>query len=453
MSIDEGQAAQLGAYAAGLVFEELPDAVIGSIKACLLYNLSLALAAHGVAAQDRHAIAAVFDTPGRATLLATGQGRQAPDAAAVNAALIAARGQNDTHPGTGGHIGCVVIPAVLALAQERGTQARQVMAALAAGYEVPPRIAAASQQASGARGFRGTSLYSIFGAAAACARLIGLGAAQTADALAFAANFAGGLTQCWQEGSAEPLLQVAHASRCGMVAALLAERGLRGARSTFEGAHGFYRAFAGSAHAPDMRPRWEIRRVTFKPFPGCAINQAPVEALMNIMRDHGLAAGNVASVVVYLHPSNAHYPGVSRHGPFESANGAIMSAPFMLRLALENATLRSSDFASRFGPDAIHERSRMVSLRADDSMEPLACRVTVAAQDGREWSGLGGGGGPGTDGDNAVRLSRLLSTEWPCGDGVGRCAALCAAVEALAQDRGSAVVERLVQSATASEGG
>ena len=158
-------------------------------------------------------------------------------------------------------------PTVLALAQETGAVAKDIWAAAAAGYEAPARIAGSGAGAATRRGFRGTSVFGVFAAAAAAARLLGLGPRCAADALSLAAQAAGGLMQCYAEGSDEPSLQVAHAGRSGMTAALLARQGLRCARQVLEGPFGFWQAFAGEVPAPQS-PAWQLPQLRFKPFAG-----------------------------------------------------------------------------------------------------------------------------------------------------------------------------------------
>lgn len=404
---------RLGAYVDGLRVEDFPPSVLERVASCLLYNLSLGM----VAAEPEHAvqkaIRSVHPAHGVANLLGGGEARSAADAAAINAAAITLRGQNDTHAAMNGHVGCLVVPAVLALAQERGSDLQDVLAALVAGYEVAPRIGDGMAATAMARGWRGTSLFGVFGVAAACARLLRCAPDQVAHALSLAANFAGGLVRCYAEGTPEWAAQVAHASRAGMQAALLAHQGMQAAAEILEGSGGFYQALGGEARPLSLQDWW-IEDVSFKPFPGCAINQVPTAVLLDLVRSESLDAGQVAGVTLSLHPSHAAYPGVDRHGPFNSEAAAIMSAPFMLQLALEHGSLRQADFADRFGAGALHTRSQQVRVVADASLAPFACQVQVALRDGgtREAASAGTRGLM-MDWERTVVLTRSLAAEQP----------------------------------------
>src|SRR6201987_4122434 len=92
-----------------------------------------------------------------------------------------------------GHPSVAILPRVLALAQLKGASGRAVITAFAAGYETACRIGAALQPGHYNLGFHATGTVGCFGAAAACARLLGLDAEATATALGIAGTQAAGL--------------------------------------------------------------------------------------------------------------------------------------------------------------------------------------------------------------------------------------------------------------------
>jgi len=413
-AVPEHTALRLGRYVSHMQFEDLSEEYVARMGALLLYGLTVALAPHGDDDPIQTAMPAIYDAPGDSTVLLTGARRAPAAAAAINAALMTARSQTDTHKGCGGHIGCVVIPAVLALAQQRRLSARALVAALAAGYEIPPRVGEGAVALTTSRGFRGTPLYGALGAAAGCARVLGLDAGRAGHALSIAANLASGLTQGYEEGTAEAIVQVAEASRSGVIAALLAERGVAAADATFEGNKGFYVAHAGTV--PElMLEGWMLPGVVIKATPGCIINQAPVRVLAELMQREKIGAGDVANIVVHLHPAAARYPGIDQYGPFPSKQGTIMSAAFMLRVVLENGSIAMRDMLERFGADDIHERSRMIEAVGDAGIdERYGCRLAVHLHDGRVFNaGSGPVSGVGFDVAELTRLCGRIANEWP----------------------------------------
>lgn len=410
---DEGRLITLGRWASALHWAEVPTDAAEALHASLECNLALAAASLDAAQRERAALRVVHASAGQVSVWLSGKRSSAPDAAALNAALTTARGQNDTLQCIGGHLGCIVWPVVLGMAQECDAQPSDVLAAATAGFEVPAWLAGDAAPAAMQRGFRCTSLFGVFGAAAAAARLLGLDAARTAHALGLAAQTAAGLTECYAQGSGEWVWQVASAARCGVQSALLAQQGCEAARRTLEGSQGFYRAYVG--HVPEGRAHtWALPQLKLKPYPGCAINQSAVLALLQLKKVHVFEPRQVVSIDLRLNPAHAAYPGVARYGPFESQDAAIMSAPFMLQAALEEGGLQRRSFRDRCGPDALHGRSKDIRVAADPVVPEFGCALAVTLVDGRILAAEGeaAAGLPARLAHSGA-IVQQLALEWP----------------------------------------
>jgi 2-methylcitrate dehydratase PrpD len=409
----EGRLLTLGRWTSGLQWAQVPAAAAQKLHASLECNIALAAASFDVAQREREALRAVHSCPGRASVWLSGKTSSAANAAALNAALTTARGQNDTLQCIGGHLGCIVWPVALSLAQECDARASDVLAAAAAGFEVPAWLAGDAAPAAMRRGFRCTSLFGVFGAAATAARLLRLDAERTAHALGLAAQTAAGLTECYAQGSGEWIWQVASAARCGVQSALLAQQGYEAARRTLEGSQGFYRAYMG--RVPEARAHaWALPQLKLKAYPGCAINQSAVLALLQLKNVHGFETHQVASIELKLNPAHAAYPGIARHGPFDSPDAAIMSAPFMLQAAMEEGGLQRRSFRDRCGPDALHGRSRSIRVAADPVVPEFGCALAVTLLDGRILAAEGeaAAGVPACP-THSGAIVQLLALEWP----------------------------------------
>jgi len=417
-------------WIAGLSIDTVPPEVLERARTCLLYTVSMTVVGQADDTVAR-SVRDVHDAPGSASLLVDGARRAPAAAARFNAAVSASRGQNDTHPGSVGHAGCIVVPAVLALAQARRSTGRDVLLALVAGYEMLPALALDVASEVVARGFRATAVFGPLVAAAACARLIGLPAERIAHAISIATQSAGGTMQCWSEGTPEWRLQVGHAAAAGIEAALLAERDFVGAAASLEGDSGWYRAFAG--RVPPLRaPAWHLAEMVFKPYPGCLINQAPVHLVLESMRDAGLGSDDIETIDVAMSDRDARYPGVDQYGPFEQETGAVMSLAFMVESAVRHGTLRAADFRDRHGPDPIHAASRRVRLVLDPRRSPWSFGVKLHLRDGRAITAqLPDQSSFAFDWTATVRLLEALRDEWPLPDAHARFAALKRAVETL----------------------
>lgn len=425
----------LGEQIAGLQFEAIPEAVRARLKTCLLYGMVMAATA-GPRDSLETAVRLANDAPGPAQVLASDLCRSAADAAYINAFRMCARGQNDTYAHAYAHPGCIVIPVVLALAQHRNADGKQLLTAMAAGYEALAAIAADQAGAVVGRRFRATSVFGVFASTAAAARLMGLDAAQCAHALSLATQYSAGTMQCWAEGTPEWRLQVGNAARAGIACATLAGYGFPGARHALEGDSGFYQAFAGRAATGAPRWSWQASSVIFKPLPGCLINQAPLYLLLALQRRHGFEARQVERIDVWLSERNAAYPGIDRHGPFQAATGAVMSCPFMLAVGLRDRTLRMPDFEALHGPGDIHALSRRVHVQPSAALPDWGARLRVRLDDGAtyddEMTELSRFGFDWTETDT---LLSAMADEWPWPDGAQRYQRLRRCVDGLEQAR------------------
>ena len=426
---------QLGQIIANLSYDDIPSPVVDKLKTCLLYGLTMSV----TASDDPAMLAAVLDmhsAPGTAKTTLLPLQRSAADAAYIDAYRMCSRGQNDTFAEIVAHPGCIVIPAVLAIAQECHANGRQVLTAMAAGYECLSSIATGASETVVKNRFRATSVFGVFAAAAAVSKLLELDAAQTAHALGLASQLSAGTMQCWGEGTPEWRLQVANAARGGVIAARLAQKGFPAASKALEGDSGLYATFAGNKALAPPQWKWQTPSVVYKPLPGCLINQGPLYQLLTLRRQHGFVAGDVESIQVTLSPRNAEYPGTKNYGPFDSPTGAIMSCAFMLATGLRDGTLKLTDFDQHHGPGPIHAFSHCVSVIGSEQMTDWGSKIVVTLKNKAvltdEISDLSRFA---FQWDEAEGNLSLMTDEWPFADGQTRYQALKRLVQHFEQEQ------------------
>lgn len=328
--------ATLAAYLAGIDAMRLPAEVLESAKACLLYGLAVGIATRH-ARPAKLALAAVEREPvaGQVTRLIDGTRTSHAGALFANGVLLSGRVQGDSHPC--GHIGGVVIPAALAAAEAEDASGLALLSGLVAGYEAALRIGRDHAADLSLRGFRTTPCYGVFGAAAATGRLRGFDAQTMKNALAAAANFAGGLREYVDAGTEESPFHAGFAARNGLHTADLAGCGLTGADSALHGKAGFYAAFGlpdidyGRRLVANLGTEFEFVNVTYKQYPACQFLRGMIKGLTELRT----RAGGVPAqrVVIRMHPYEADFIGVRFAGPFSSATQTVMSAPFCAALA------------------------------------------------------------------------------------------------------------------------
>ncbi len=312
-----------------------------------------------------------------ATLLGSGRRSTVAGAALANAALFHGRAQEDTCGVA--HFGAILLPLLTALVERGEGRIEDFLPALVAGYEVGGALEAAYSPLTTAAGLRASPLYGTVAAGAATARLWRLPEDRTAAALANAASFAGGILQSFGDGTDEWRYQVGMAGRNGLAAATLAASGSVSAAGAFEGRSGFVRAFVRTecdvdAIAGQLGKDWSILKVTFKPYPVCALNQTPVRASLALREQLGAQADAVRAVRIHLNPTVVGYAGMDKEGPFESVSGTLMSIQFCVATTLLHGAPTIAHMTAFDDAGVLGLIPRIRPL-ADPALGLLSCRI------------------------------------------------------------------------------
>jgi len=142
------------------------------------------------------------------------------------------------------------------------------------------------------------------GAAAACARLLGLDIKQTGGAITVAATGAAGFQEALSSLCC-PFVP-ANASRNGVFAALLAREGYHGSRSTLEGNRGFARVFSEKpdldAAVDGLGSRFLLETITYKPYPCGIVIHPALDACLDFLADGSLSYQQIENVRLVVNP-------------------------------------------------------------------------------------------------------------------------------------------------------
>jgi MmgE/PrpD N-terminal domain len=393
-------AQKLARFAMGLRYEDLPPQVVDKAKACILHCIGVGLAGHGsgaVKAARATILAEEASASNGATILVTGERATPYGAAFVNSSLMHAKLQEDAYH-TGSHPGVMIVPAALAVAETRGRSGKELITAVAAGYEIEAAMTADFIPRSNEQGFRSSPTYGPFGAAIAASHLLGLSAGQAAHAIGYAATFAAGTFE-GGDGTDIMVLQVSQAARSGLLAAYLAEQGARASAASLEGPIGFYYAFTGGTEsvsflADHLGSRWEIMDVTLKRYPTSMFNQPPIHVMLSLTEQHDLQPDQIASVLVEMNDFETSYPSAKftsagyRRGGGTGRTGIVVAAACVNRgFALPPD--RPAGWTSPVeGIDRLPTHaastslSERVTVQGSSDIPHLTPRVTVTLKDG-----------------------------------------------------------------------
>ncbi len=330
---------KLAKFAHELKYKNLPPEVVAKAKVCVLDLLGVSVGSYGhangkVAAKAATAIGA----KGRARVWMTGEKLRAVDAVLANSVASHCILQDDWLQVSHSHIGAAVVPTVLAMAEENGRSGKDVIAATVAAYDVEDRAGTLAVPGF-TRGFRVSSVYSYFGAATAAARMMGLTRPQFEAALGCAGSMCGGVLQPWIDGSMEWSFQEAFGSRAGILAANLAQQGLVGAKSIFEGSHGVNKSISGTNEGEEgaldkLGTHFHIMDTCFKRFATGGANQGSAAVALALREKHRIDHKRIKRVKVGIPLKGSHermnYAGIPYRGPFHTIDQCLISKPFAI---------------------------------------------------------------------------------------------------------------------------
>src|SRR5215468_11819457 len=228
--------------------EDIPEPARELVRQCVLDYFGVALAGAGDELV-RLLIDEMNESGGAPQASIIGHELRLPalSAALVNGAAGHALDYDDVNMAMPGHPSVAILPGLLALAEQRRSSGRDLVTAFVAGYETACRIGMALQPGHYNLGFHSTGTVGAFGAAAACARLLGLDAEATAMALGIAGTQAAGLKS--QFGTMCKPFHAGKAAQNGLLAARLAARGFSSRSDIIECVQGF-----ALTHGPNFSP-------------------------------------------------------------------------------------------------------------------------------------------------------------------------------------------------------
>ncbi|CAN5703149.1 MmgE/PrpD family protein [soil metagenome] len=254
-------------------------------------------------------LAYVADTPDGASVLVGGTRSGPVDAALANGMSAHADETDDSHARSISHPGCAVVPAALAVGDLRRSSGEQIIRAVAAGYDVGPRVVLSLGKPvlNTESSSRSTHAYcGLFGAAAAASTLYGLSEEQVRHTLDYAAQSASGVTSWVRDPN--------HVEKAFVFAGMPASNGVRAAAMVASGCDGVDDVFSGipnflDALSTDVRrdeladalgERYEIMHTNIKKFAVGSPAQAAVQAMLELVEEEPIDPAQVSNIRIVL---------------------------------------------------------------------------------------------------------------------------------------------------------
>jgi 2-methylcitrate dehydratase PrpD len=331
------------------------------------------------------------DGAGQFVVVGTPLRTSAPNAALANGTAAHALDYDDMCFVSLAHPSAPLVSAAVAAAERAGASGSALLDAYIVGFEIEARLGVAMNPRHYERGWHCTSTLGTIGAAAAASRLLRLDEATTAHALAIAASEASGLKENF--GTMVKPLHAGLAARGGVLAALLASRGMTASERALDGPQGFLAAMDGRLStledlAADLGSRWEIldTGITVKLYPSCAATHPILDALLDLRRRERFGADDVDRVDVLV---DSITPTVLIYERPSSALEAKFSLPFCVAAAIVDGHVGIESFdVNTSGAPAITSLMPRIGMAVDPTLDgvgaPLTqARLRVHLRDGR----------------------------------------------------------------------
>jgi 2-methylcitrate dehydratase PrpD len=354
---DRSVAETLAQRIAALDASRLPAAVRDTCERLLIDIFGLCLVARRT--DYIAASLAAWTDPGPATAIGHPQRLSAAGAAFINGTAAHGEDFDDTFEGGPVHAGAVIVPAVLAAAEQEHLDGQATLLGIAVGVETICRLSLVVPKAVHKAGFHPTAVFGTMAAGAGVGAALRLDPRQLANALGIAGSMASGIIEYLADGSSTKRMHAGWAAQSGLRAALLARGGFTGPRTVFEGVHGLFHGFAHtregnySALLEGFGEHWLTETLAFKPYPCGTMVQPYVDCALRL-RARGVAADDIAEMLCDVGEGTVHRLWEPLAGKQLPPNGyaAKFATPYCIAAAFLSGNLGLDAFTDAAVADA-----------------------------------------------------------------------------------------------------
>lgn len=384
----------IGDYAAARRYEDLSDLTIVRARQVVLDFIGTMLGGYQTELGQLAADYAARMQPGHdATIVGDGRRSTVDGAAFANATMGKFLGMDDSHR-IAGHVASQLVPAALALGERHRLTGRQLITALAVGYDVMDLVHGAVDAWQRERGMDHKGQAGTLASSVTAAKALGLNAEKTAHALALSMDMACGTEQyVYDAGACDTKdLLAGYGARNGILAARMADFGFRGPPGALDGPYGYFHAFGPGRDSADLTTLDSdaLARTGFKPHAGCRHVHSCVDATQALLRSGRPDLTAIAAIEIdtYL---EAITPDFRVNYSPQTVGQAGFSLPVTASVILTRGNWFREDIATFDAPEAQRLR-QLVKVGLDEDIQaghPLknGCEVRIITNDGALYRG------------------------------------------------------------------
>lgn len=296
-------------------------------------------------------------------------------AALVLGTMGRSRDLADVHEATNTHLTEFILPAAFPVAEwQGGISGKEFITTMAVAQDITARIEAGVILLDQFNPYYNMS--AIFGATGAVCRLLRFNFDTTVNAMGLAYTQAISTMQGVTDGALSGRLLGGLVAEAAIKAALLAGRGITGARNILQGQYGFYRLFADKY---DLRPltldlgkRFEGVNISIKPYAGCKCAHGAINAVIDCAIENDIRPEQVSEIEIGV--ARAAYSFVCQPEDVKNNPRNLVDIQFSLPYLVATALLKRDLFLEDFTREAmerppVKELMKRVKTRIEPAVE------------------------------------------------------------------------------------
>lgn len=364
---------------ASVKYEDIPIQAVEIAKMDILDTLGVTIAASGTTPFCKKVVELVKDMGGKEESTIIGYGGKVPShmAAFANAALAHSLNYGDFHDALAIHIGCSVFPAAIATAERVGkVSGKEFITAYALSMDMESRLARALASKEAPHdwwldaGWLLPQIFGYFGAAAVAGRLLGLNEEQLINTIGLVYSQVSGTKELLFGGDADKGIYASYPAGAGVISALMAQKGIAGAKSSLEGEAGLYNVYFQGEYDPaplTSNLGKSFEGVGFHLSPCCSMTHLYIELTLRMVDEHNIRPQDIEAITVFVGEKNQNLcePLQLKRNPGRMAD-AQLSLPFVVATAIAKGKPRIEHFTSEGIKDpAVISLSSRVSGQPD----------------------------------------------------------------------------------------
>ena len=399
-----GIALEIAKRSNALRYEDFPADAIKWSKVAIADAIAVSLAGSREPASTITAdVLMASSQPGPSLVWGSTIRTRALEASLINGTSCHALDYDDTNNTSGAHPTCPILPAAMALGEQLGASGKQIIEAYVVGFETLARLSQAVQVEHHhyRKGWHPTGTLGLFGAAAACGRLLSLTDEQLATAYAICASEACGLKSNF--GTYVKPLHSGLANRNGLFAALMASQGFTASAEAFEHKQGFFAVYNGPGpfDAEKVKDNWadplEVvdPSMGIKQYPCCGSVMPVMDLAIQMRNEHNLKPDDIKQVEPQTHERRLLH--TTRPDPRSSLD-AKFSVEYCTARALLDGTIVFEQFEGDAHLDpAVREFMKKIEAVPHTDDNHYGAHLVITLNDGtvlKEYTPKAKGRGP-----------------------------------------------------------